>query len=75
MKLKLTLALNSEMRVLRKFKNTFTTYTKTNLLEKRLVLLPIDWDTNGLVLIKRLHMMNKIILFIRKDQYEQYLAL
>ena len=42
-------------------KNTLTSYTNSDISTKIIVLLPVDWDKNGLLIIKRLHMMNKII--------------
>ena len=45
----------------RNFKNKLTNYTKSEILTKRLMLLPVDWDRNGLLFTMRLNMMNKII--------------
>ena len=56
-------ALNSDICINSQFKNTFINYIKTDILTKRLVLLPVDLDKNSLLYVftKRLHIMNKII--------------
>ena len=61
MKVETYIALNSDMRIKTQFKNTLTNYSKSDILKKRLVLLPVDWDENGILFTKRLHTMNKII--------------
>ena len=43
------------------FKNKLTNYTKSDILTKRLVSLPVDWDENVLLFTKRLRMVYKII--------------
>ena len=51
-------ALTSEMRNSTQFKNTLTNYIKSDVVTKRLALLPVEYDTNGLLFTKaRLHMM------------------
>ena len=61
MKVKNFFALTSEMRTNTQFKNIVMNFTKTDLLTKRLVLLPASWDKYGLLFKKRLDMMIKII--------------
>ena len=61
MKVKIYIALKSEMRITTQFKNTLTYYAKSDILTKNLVLLPVDWDKNGLLFTKWLHLTNKII--------------
>ena len=61
MKVEIYIGLNSEMRIRTKFKNILTNYTKSDILTKILVFLPIDWDKKVLLISKRLHIMNKII--------------
>ena len=56
MKDEIYISLNSEMRIETQFKNILTNYTKCDILIKRLMLLPVDWDKNGLLLTKWLHM-------------------
>ena len=60
MKVKIYIALSSEMRINAQFKNTSANQAKSDLLTKRLVLLPKDWDKNVILFTKRLHMKNKI---------------
>ena len=60
MKLEINIALNSEMRINAQFKST-RKYSKLDIITKRLVVMPLDLDKNGLLFSKRLHMMNKII--------------
>ena len=60
MKFENYIGLNSEMRINTQFKNVITKYTNSDIVTKRLVLLPVDWDKNGLLFTKRLHIMNKI---------------
>ena len=47
MKVEIHNALNSDICINTHFKNTLTNYTKSDILIKRLVLLPVDWDNNG----------------------------
>ena len=47
MKVEIYIGLNSEMN--KQFKNVLTNYIKSDILTKRLVLLPVDWDKNGLL--------------------------
>ena len=61
MKVENYIGLNSEMHINSHLKNTLTSKTKTDILTKILVLLPVDWDENALLFTKRLHIMNKII--------------
>ena len=61
MKLKIYIDLDSEMRINTQFKNKLTNFPKTDILTKRLVLLPVDWDKNGLLFTKLFHVMNKFI--------------
>ena len=49
------------MRINTQFKNMLTNNSNSDILTKRLVLLPVDWDTNGLLFTKRLHIVNKIL--------------
>ena len=60
------------MHVSTEFKNTLANYTESIIyiyiytyiyifIYKKIVFLPVDWDKNGLLLTKRLHMMSKII--------------
>ena len=49
------------MRIGAHFKNTLTNYTKSDLLTRKSLLLPVVWDKNGLLFTKQLHMMNTII--------------
>ena len=44
-------ALKSDICVNTQFKNTLTNYTKCGILTKRLMLLPVVWDKNGLLSI------------------------
>ena len=55
------ITLSSEMRINTQLNNTLTTYIKSNLLTKRLVLLPVDWDKNCLLFTKQLYMRNNNI--------------
>ena len=41
-------------------KTTLTNYTKSDIITKRLMLLPVDLDKNGLLFRKQFHMMKKI---------------
>ena len=41
--------------------DTLTNDTKSYILTKRIVLLPLDWDKNSSLFTKQLLMMNKII--------------
>ena len=43
--------------IITQFKNTSANYTELDIKTKRLMLLPVDWEN----ILKRLHMMNKII--------------
>ena len=43
------------------FKNTLTIYTTTNIIPRRLVLLPLNWDENDLLFTKWLQMMKMFI--------------
>ena len=61
MKFQTYTGLNSDLRIKIQFQNTLTNYSKSDILKKRLVLLPVDWDENGILFTKRLHTMNKII--------------
>ena len=61
MKVEIYIGLISEMRINTQFKNTLANYTKSDILIKTLALLPEDWDENGLLFMKRLHIVNKII--------------
>ena len=49
MKIEIYIGLNSELGVNKHFKNVLTNYTKSDILTKRFVLLPVDWDKNGLL--------------------------
>ena len=51
MKLEIYSALNSDICMEAQFKNTLTNYTKSDILTKRLVLLLVNWDKNGLLCI------------------------
>ena len=44
LKVEIYIALSCEIRINTQFKNTLTNYTKSDILTKRLVLLPVDWD-------------------------------
>ena len=59
-KVKNCIALSTEMRIITQHKKTLTNYTESDILT-RLVLLPEDWDTKGLLSTKQLHIMNNII--------------
>ena len=61
MKAEIYIDLNSEMHLNTQFKNILTNYTKFYLKRKRLVLLPVDWDKNGLLFTKRIHIKDKTI--------------
>ena len=53
-----------------------TSYTKYDILTNRIVLLPVDWDKNGLLFSKRLHITNKIMRYSHSEShYEQCIAL
>ena len=41
----------SDICIKTQFKNTLNNYTKSDILTKRLVLLPVDWDANSLLCI------------------------
>ena len=60
-KVEIYIALNSEMRIDTQFKNILTIYNKSDILTKSLVLLPVDWHKNGLLITKRIHIVKKII--------------
>ena len=45
------------MRINIQFKYTLTNHNISDILTKNLMLLPVDWDKNGLLLTKRLHVM------------------
>lgn len=49
------------MRIRTLFKKILTNNTKSDILTKKLVLLHVDWDKNGLLFTKRLHIINKTI--------------
>ena len=61
MKNEIYIAFNPEILMNTQFKITFTNYTKSDISTKGSALLPVDWDKNGLLFTKRLHIMNKII--------------
>ena len=61
MEVEFYIALTSKMLINTQFKNTRTNHTKSEILTKKLVLRPLDWDKHGLLFTKRLHIMNKII--------------
>ena len=61
MKVEIYIVLYYGMHIYTQFKNPLTNYTKSELLRKRLVLLPVDLDQNGLLLTKWFHMTTKII--------------
>ena len=52
----MTTKLNSKTCISTQFKNTLTNYTKADIITKIL-----DWDKNGLLFIKRLHVMKEFI--------------
>ena len=60
-KVKIYIAFSSEIRLNTHFKSNLTNYTKSDMLTKILVLLPVDWNKNGLLFTKRLHKTNKFI--------------
>ena len=53
-KVKIYITVNFEMRINTQLKNTLTSYTKSDILTERFVLLRVDWDINGLLFTKRL---------------------
>ena len=59
MKVGIHVALYSDIYINTQFKNTLTDYTKSDILTKVSVLLPVEWVKDGLLFKKRLHMMNK----------------
>ena len=61
MKVKITIASNSEMRINTQFKNHFNQLYQNRYINRRLMLLPVDRNNDGLLFIEWLHMMNKII--------------
>ena len=61
LKIKIFIDLNSEMSNNTQFKNILTDYIQSDILTKRLVLLPADWDKNSLLFTKQLPIMNEII--------------
>ena len=61
MKVESYISLNSEKRINTQFEHTSTYNTKSDKSTKRLVLLPTDWDENGSLITKQLHIMMKII--------------
>ena len=64
------------MRINTQFKNTLTNHTKSDILTKRLVFLPVDWDENDLLLTKWLNKTKKRLSVVHsKNHFEQYLAL
>ena len=58
MKAKIFFALNSEIHINTHFKNIWTNYIRSDVLTKRSVLLPVDWNKTGLLFTKRLHIMS-----------------
>ena len=56
-------SLNSVTKINAPFKNTSTNNTKSDVLTKTLVFLPVDWDKNTLLFTKLLNLMNKFIGF------------
>ena len=60
MKVEIFIALHSEMSIKTLLKKLLINYTKSDI-KKMLVLLPVDWDKNGLPFTKRFYMMNKTI--------------
>ena len=54
MKVKFYITLNSEMHINTTFKKTLAKYFKPDIFTRRSVLLPVDWDRNGLPFTKRL---------------------
>ena len=67
MKVKTYIVSNSEMHINTQFKNTLTDYTKSIILTKRSLLLPVDYDKSILLFTKQLHIMNRIT-FIRRQE-------
>ena len=63
MKVDVYIALNAEMRINTQFENTLANYIESDILTKRLVLLPVDCFEKGLLFTKRLYMMNEVICF------------
>ena len=61
MKVQIYIGLNSEIHFNTQFKTCLPTVPNPICKQNKLVLLPVDWDENGLLFTKRLHMMNKII--------------
>ena len=66
MKIKIYIGLNYVMRINTQFKNILTSYTKSDILTKRLGLLP-DWDKICILFTKRLHIMNKITGYLLQE--------
>ena len=50
-KIKIYINLNLDMRINTLFKNTLTNYNKSDILTKKLVLLPVDFDENSRLFI------------------------
>ena len=51
MKVEIYIATNSDICINAQYKNSITDYTKSDILAKTLVLLPVDWDKNSLICI------------------------
>ena len=55
------------MRISTQLKNLLTNYTRFDILTKILVFLPVDWDKNGLLFTKWLHIMNKVTGYAQQE--------
>ena len=77
MKVETYSTLKSNICIKTQFENVLTSYIKSVILTKRLVMLPQDWDRNGLLCIYEMASCDEYDywLFIGKTRYEQYLTL
>ena len=73
MKVKIFCALNFEMCINTEFKNTLANYTKSDILRKKSMLQPADWEKNDLLFNKQLHVLNNIICYPRQEPLYIYI--
>ena len=67
-KVEIYIVLRSQIFINTQFKKMLTNFTKLDLITKRLVLLPVDWDKNGLLFMKWLPMINNLLVIHQQDQ-------
>ena len=60
MKVEICISLFAEKHIDTRFKTTLINFTKSNILTKISVFLPVDWDDNSLLFTKWFHITNEI---------------